>query len=636
VARVLAAPSGRWGAGAEVTLSLAGREARCAPPRGAAPLSCALALPRAAAEGAARLEGALRWRGAAGEPEGALPLSWAPPRDLLSPAAWAWGEGARAWLRDAGFALTPAPPGALSAPPPAVRLIALHDTPADALDDHDWGALRRWVEGGGTLLLSGRARAFAEGDWLGTPLDALSPLSARPEVEGRARLTFLLDASGSVSREAGGVGVEALVERAVAAAGALPEEDEVALLSFDAAARLALPPTPRAQLRVVSAPREGRGGSRLAPALAEAAAWLGDELNVWVLLSDGQVADDEGELLRAWGALGARARDVRLLWAQAPGPHGAAPAALRALLRAAGGRALPWEGLTPSALLAARAPRAAEGPPNLSPTRAAGAWEARVGGAPPPARGWARARLKPEARLLARLEGGAPLLAEWDVGAGRVIALATDDWALSASQRRALLAPALAERPGAWGAAWVEAGLGEGAGGGAEGGAGGGVGGVVLARGGPGEGGALLRGPVVALGAGEGLSARWRPLLGGLSALRGLDGGDVHARLLELGAPLLTSADPRGPQRLPLPAPPPRALDPARVEGALRAQGGGLLRRDERGAWRAEDLAALARAAAPPAPPPAWWLWAALLAVAAAELAAEERARRGGGGGGGA
>lgn len=364
------------------------------------------------------------------------------------------GPGAAPWARAAGLDAAVVPPAALAeggARVALARAMFVHDQPAEALSGETVARLRRWVEAGGTLVLAGRTRAFGPGGWAGGPLDALSPLRADPLPPGAGRLAvaLLLDRSGSMAAEAGGVGAGAIGQLAGALAGTLRAEDVLALLGFDARVDLLLPPTPIAGLPPagVPAPASTRGGTRLGPALERGVATLARvpaESRVLVVVSDGRFADAGDPLDDAVEhARGAGVRVIVVLTGEDPS---ATP--LAGIAEATGGAVhRVFEGAAAPSLVAAAAVAGQEGLlAGASSVLPEPAWSARVGGAPPPVEGRARVALRAGARALAGA-GGEPLLAEWRVGRGQVIALATDRWALDAEQWGALLAPAAAPPP---------------------------------------------------------------------------------------------------------------------------------------------------------------------------------------------
>lgn len=85
----------------------------------------------------------------------------------------------------------------------SASIIALDDVPADAIAPAAQQRLQQYVRdlGGGLLILGGE-HAFAAGGYIGTPLDALSPLSSAPP-RPSTHWILLADASGSMASPAG-------------------------------------------------------------------------------------------------------------------------------------------------------------------------------------------------------------------------------------------------------------------------------------------------------------------------------------------------------------------------------------------------------------------------------------------------
>lgn len=358
------------------------------------------------------------------------------------------GGGAAGWAEAAGLVTRTLSPAAMleeGARFALVRAVLLHDQPADALAPVLRTRLRSWVEAGGLLVLAGREHAFGPGGWAGTDLEALSPLLADPRPPGGAPLgvALLLDRSGSMAPEAGGIGVEGVGRLAGAVAAGLGEEDQLAVLAFGVDAEVLLPPTAAGRVAQVPAPAITRGGTRLAPAIDRALALLARapvDQRVLVVVSDGQFVD-EPEVLAALPGRLAGVRLVAVLVGADPSREPLASLAGEAGVVVEGlGEAVPRL-VTAGVLEAGTGLLGGAAPVTPGP-----AWGARLGGTPPPVAARVRVRARPEARVLAQVEG-LPLLAEWAVGRGRVIALATDGWPLAADQWAGLLSPAVAPRP---------------------------------------------------------------------------------------------------------------------------------------------------------------------------------------------
>jgi uncharacterized protein YegL len=123
---------------------------------------------------------------------------------------------------------------------------ALIDVPAIDLATTRQIALDAAVsaEGLGLLILGG-PNSFGPGGYLETPLDKLSPISARiPRDRPGVALVFVLDRSSSMREAVGAVTRLDIAKQAtLAAIGQLPPESEVAVVTFDSAARVAVPLT---------------------------------------------------------------------------------------------------------------------------------------------------------------------------------------------------------------------------------------------------------------------------------------------------------------------------------------------------------------------------------------------------------
>ncbi|MCK6571838.1 VWA domain-containing protein [Myxococcota bacterium] len=378
-----------------------------------------------------------------------------PPSRTVAVIAEGSGAGPMAWAAAAGLSARVYGPDALATEDRMVwsaGALWIHDVPAERLPPSVGAPLTGFVRGGGTLLLSGRSRAFGTGGWGGTPLEALSPVTVdpRPPGAGRLAVALLLDRSGSMSDAAGGIGTEAVGRLARGlAAGLRPQDDHLAVLGFGTQAHVLLPPTPAGALagRTLPVPDQARGGTRLRPALLaglETLVATEADTRILVVVSDGKFADADGEL--PVDAL--RAASVRVL-AVLVGAE-ADPALLEDLARATGGDWVAGRADEVLRLGAAGVSSLAGGGllAGPAPVTPGAAWSVRVGGPTPAVPGRVRVRERPTARVLARAEGD-PLLAEWQVGAGRVIALATDDWGLSTAGWGTLLAPVGAGRRGA-------------------------------------------------------------------------------------------------------------------------------------------------------------------------------------------
>ena len=568
-------------------LRLTGRSAqphtlKLADCEGAACLSLAPALylpspPQTASEGAEQAE-----RGRAlelwGGPEGEARLierhPCPPPPRPSAPRAWRWGQALKGPLRNAGFVSRSAPSELTRLNPEALRevnLIALHNAPLEQLGASEVARLESWVRAGGVLLLSGSSVSAPDPE---RPLARLSPLNSTPPQRDKARVLMLIDVSGSAAREAGGLGVQALMQRANALASTLYPSDEVGLITFAGEASLALPPTPREQLEVAFAPERAYGGSRVSAALKEALRWLGDSgPQRWLILSDGELSPRGLTSLTPQLIERAQRSDLSLALAfTSDAPLSAqGRAALKALSAALPVDLRPLDAWTPSALLAWRQARSPLTPtssniPSQQTLRLTSRGRARLGEELHKTPGERAVLLSAEGAALSSLNEGsralatttlnklsAPVIAERVLGAGRVIALNASQLTLSPSQWRALLAPARAQLKSPWRFAWrlpqhltpslTQTGQQQHS-----------LRPLFTARW---PGGAETLPPPLSSGwvqgrEGELISGQWQPLLSDLYALRAHDGGALDERVEELRytTPLeLGALTPQGPLR---------------------------------------------------------------------------------------
>lgn len=119
------------------------------------------------------------------------------PRPERAPRWWigAGPEGLSDTWRVLAPADLPADTGSYLAP----AIIAMNNIPADALNAVQQERLTQFVrELGGGLVLIGGDHAFAVGDYAGTTLEALSPLSSSPQ-NAQREWVILVDGSGSMA-----------------------------------------------------------------------------------------------------------------------------------------------------------------------------------------------------------------------------------------------------------------------------------------------------------------------------------------------------------------------------------------------------------------------------------------------------
>jgi uncharacterized membrane protein len=315
-------------------------------------------------------------------------------------------------------------------------VVVLVDVPAVALHTFHQELLERWVRerGGGVVLLGGES-SFGAGGYLLTPLDTLSPLSARiPDEAPEVTMVFVLDRSGSMSAQVGEVTRLRVAQEATVSAFELLNPDSlVGLVAFDAGAEVIAPMTSARERDVLVAAVErlrAGGGTDIYVGLLAAEELLATvdsaALHV-VVMTDGitQPGDFPGVLGRL-RALGATTSIIGI-------GDGADRGQLQSLADMGGGnlhftrdfRALPAIMAQETAMAATDAverervqPTWLEPRPRFSGTLPASA---------PPLGGYVRTTLKPAANLhLADVSLDAPLMASWRYGAGRVLAFTSD------------------------------------------------------------------------------------------------------------------------------------------------------------------------------------------------------------------
>ncbi len=374
-------------------------------------------------------------------PPEARPALWITAREAgASAAAWA------AALPD--LALTVAPAAGDFEPCDAV---VLEDVPLAALGPATTARLAGHLRRGAGLVVLGGRHSFAAGEYAGSALEDLLPLLSTPRQT--LALALGLDVSGSMGEPGlpGRTKLESSVQAAAAALTILGEDDEAGVIAF---ARV--PETVRARARFdgvqalsarLAALRPG-GETRLLTAVRAAAAALegASGRRHILLLTDGQSPEstrefeEEAARLEAAGitltavAIGRAVGEedlarLRLLAGAAQAADGGGGRAFHLADLAALEPALREDLTRQKGLFQETAAGAAATPgsawaPDLS----------RAG----PVGGWVRTRARDEARVDVSA-AGEPLAASWQVGRGRVVALATD--------------PA-----GAWGRGWQASG----------------------------------------------------------------------------------------------------------------------------------------------------------------------------------
>jgi hypothetical protein len=317
-------------------------------------------------------------------------------------------------------------------------VVALMNVPAIDLGSARQNQLEHYVRVNGRgLLLLGGENSFGPGGYYATPLEAMSPLSARvPKDLPAAAMGFVLDRSGSMKADVGGVTRLDIAKSATLnAVEVLDEKNQVSIVVFDTKATLLVPMQDRKDVAAVEqalmrvAPG---GGTSIAPGLSkmlEEMRTSNSRVRHIVVMSDGQ--SQGGDLIAL--TRNARSRGMTIS-AVAIGSE-ADVATLQTLARDGGGafyftedfRSLPSI-LSQEALMLSGESMEAGGRPVT--------WVERnlpfLEGLPdsmPEIDSYVLTTAKPEARLhLATTDADGdtvPLLASWQYGNGTVLALAT-------------------------------------------------------------------------------------------------------------------------------------------------------------------------------------------------------------------
>ena len=153
-----------------------------------------------------------------------------------------------------------------------IDVMALADTPAAELPVGVQQNLRRWVENGGGLLVTGGRNAFGPGGYARSELAAMLPLSFPQKKEVRdpgTAVAIIIDTSGSM----GAAGVDTAKEVARFALKRLKPHDKAGIVEFHGAKRWAAPMQPAANniaiQRALNRLSVG-GGTVMMPAIEEA------------------------------------------------------------------------------------------------------------------------------------------------------------------------------------------------------------------------------------------------------------------------------------------------------------------------------------------------------------------------------
>ena len=327
-------------------------------------------------------------------------------------------------------------------------VIVLDDVSVEELGADRIGWLGRFVRsaGGGLVVLGGR-RSFGPGGYAGTLLAALLPVDPDPERRaGRpSSVVVVADRSGSMKRKINDRQKIEFVWEAIGRAGKEfgartgGRSDELSIVAFNEEAEVVLERVHVGTTEGAGALRQAMarifpsGGTRIGPALDAARGILAPSAlrRHIILVSDGLSRDRlDGEAIG--GQMKAGGIVLSVLATAAKGNPGLD--ALRAAADATNGRFVMLETIAGLPAAMARETRTISGSlireGRFDVERGPGTWLGGVA-VPPPVQGYvitgARAKEAPPALTV----GGAPLLAAWPRGLGRVVACTSspEDWA---------------------------------------------------------------------------------------------------------------------------------------------------------------------------------------------------------------
>lgn len=317
----------------------------------------------------------------------------------------------------------------------AASVIVLDNLPASALPAGVQDRLAQFVRdlGGGVVLVGG-AQAFGAGGYVGTTLDAISPLVSAPPRPSTAWI-LLTDGSGSMNSSAGTAGGEARTRWQSAASAlvrlvpAIPADDPVTLGHFAADVNWWTSGRPAGEVRGLTLPPAGvspGGPTNLRPAI-EAAARQHDPSMPGRLLLLSDADADLGDVPSLVDLLRSRNVTLHLL---AVGEGKALPS-LREVVSQTGGTVVRQDDADRWADAAADLLRSA-GDRRLVTTPTPVRFVDRLSTLPGrPVAPWNRTWIRPRATLLAEARNATadrddtpPLAAVWSLGEGQVAAIA--------------------------------------------------------------------------------------------------------------------------------------------------------------------------------------------------------------------
>jgi hypothetical protein len=342
------------------------------------------------------------------------------------------------WLRGQGLRVDVRTPEEVPAYPVGFspyRSVVLDDVSALDLSRAQQDSIRAFVgTAGGGLVAVGGAHSFGVGGYAGTPLEDALPVTmdvrqtmALPMVA----IVLVIDTSGSMDAFGSEIAKEELAkEIASSVIDLLGEHDTIGVITFDQEYRWLVPPTEaRERTRVLDqiARLRAGGGTLMYPPLR--GAWESlrrspAKIRHVIVLSDGLT--DPGDFR---GIAATMAHDRITMSTVAIG-RDADLEFMRNLARWGGGRSYVAKDLysvpkifTAEALMAARSFIVEE----PVPLARRGEGPTLAGLTPPPIRGYVATAPKPSTDVALVSPRGDPVLATWQFGLGRAVAVTSDD-----------------------------------------------------------------------------------------------------------------------------------------------------------------------------------------------------------------
>lgn len=301
-----------------------------------------------------------------------------------------------------------------------------------------------YVRSGGGLLVCGSAKTLGPGAYAGTPLEQALPVWCTPRQDGGTYLCILLDVSGSMAENNGGITkIDAAKQAVCRLLQQLPEDAWATLLTFRDVARVEIPWT---QVKHLANDRKlldniiAHGSTRLVPALQLALDSMSQKAGSRhvVLISDGLAADTVEKVLALAATIGDKRMAVAIF-----STGGDASGLLRQLARTCKGTYQEVNGVDLEQSLRQQwqswqGSLLAAGPTSVHAVPGP-LWQNDVAGSGLYVERWVRVACKPWGVVAAATEQQYPLLVAGFCGIGRSAVLTTNfaaDWGGSWMQQQ--------------------------------------------------------------------------------------------------------------------------------------------------------------------------------------------------------